>query len=244
MTVNHPKTSVVIPTLNEEKYIAKSLVSFKKQTYKNFEIIVVDGGSTDNTLSIAKKFGAKVVRLTNSNICQARQEGLEKATGEIVVGADADNTYPQDHLERIVNNFDKYPDAIAVVGGGVFEKKPLWGHYGWKFQYWIINIIYKLTGFVLYAPAFNISYLRKRMLQIGGYKTYLDYGGDELDILERLRKAGRIIFDENLVSYASSRRLRGGVLSTLFLHWIYYYWLNYILAKIFKKTVLRGQPVR
>lgn len=244
MAENTPKISVVIPALNEEKYLGKCLESFQNQTFKDFETIVADGGSTDKTREVAQKFGAKIIQLENSNICQARQAGLEEARGEIVVGADADNTYPADHLERIVGNFHKYQGTIGVVGGGIFEKHPFWGYYGWKFQYWVINIIFKLSGFVLYGPAFNMSFLRKKLLEIGGYRTYLDYGGDEMDILERLRKVGRVIFDENLVSYASSRRLREGSIFKVFLHWIYYYYLNYFLAKIFKKQILRGKPVR
>ncbi len=244
MTDKKPYISVVIPALNEEKYIRNCLDSFRKQSFIDFEILVIDGGSKDNTISIAKKYGAKVFSLSGSNICQARQRGLKEASGEIYVGADADNIYPKDHLQRIADNFVKYKDAVAVVGGGIFEKNPAWTYYLWRLIYFLINLFYRLTGYVLYAPAFNISYKKDVFLKIGGYTTYLDYGGDELDVLSRLRRVGKIIFDNKLNSYASSRRTREGILKAFFLHLIFYYYLSYLLAKIFKRTIIKGQGVR
>ena len=56
-----PKISIVIPSLNEEKFLPILLESITKQTFKDFEVIIADAGSKDNTVEIAKKFGAKVV---------------------------------------------------------------------------------------------------------------------------------------------------------------------------------------
>ena len=57
-----PAISVVIPAFNEEKYLPACLEALKKQTFKNYELIVVDNNSTDKTAQIAKKFGARVVK--------------------------------------------------------------------------------------------------------------------------------------------------------------------------------------
>ena len=63
-----PKISVVIPTLNEEKYLPFCLESLTKQTFKEFEIIIADGNSTDKTQEIAHKYTKKVIRTINHSI--------------------------------------------------------------------------------------------------------------------------------------------------------------------------------
>lgn len=244
MNSKNPKISVVIPALNEEKYIGHCLESFKKQTFVNFELIVVDGGSTDNTCRLAQNYGAEVFKITGSNICQARQKGAEEAKGDIIVGADADTTYPPSHLDRIEADYNQNKQIVAVGGGGIFERKPFWTYWGWKIAYFIIGKIFKAFGFVVYIPAFNFSFQKDIFKKIGGYRTYLDFGGDELDILERLKKAGRVYFDQNLTTYPSSRRAKLGFWQLLIKHTLIDYYLNYFLAKVFRRTIIKGKPVR
>ena len=76
-----PSISIIIPTLNEEKYIERCLKSLKNQSFRNFEIIVSDSYSTDDTVKIAKKYGAKVV-LTKKLVQQlVEMKELEKQRG-------------------------------------------------------------------------------------------------------------------------------------------------------------------
>ena len=83
---NRPRFSVVIPCYNEELYIADALKSLQKQDFTgDYEVIVVDNNSTDNTATLAKKHGAKVVHEKRPGICWARQAGTEAARGEIVI---------------------------------------------------------------------------------------------------------------------------------------------------------------
>lgn len=244
MKLNLPLISVVIPTLNEEKYLPKCLASLKNQTFKNFEVIIADGGSKDSTIKIANKYGAIVAVIPGSNVTTARQKGIEQAKGEIIVGADADTIYPSNYLEKIIADFKKDEKIIAVGGGGIFERKPWWLYLNWRFVYFLIGQLFQLFGFVLYIPAFNFSFKKNEFLKIGGYNTYLDFGGDELDILERLKKRGKVYFDTKLLVYPSSRRASVGFFQLLIKHTLIDYYLNYLLAKIFKKTIIRGQPVR
>lgn len=241
---NYPLVSVVIPTLNEEKYLPHCLLSLTKQTYKNFEIIVSDGGSTDNTIQAAKSFKAKIVIIPHSTITIARQKGVAEALGDIIVGADADTTYPPNHLEMIVSDFQKDQNIVAVGGGGEFESKPWWVHISWRAAYFIFGKIFQWLGVVVYAPAFNLSFKKNVFNKIGGYNTYLDFGGDELDMLARLKRVGRVYFDVRLHPNPSSRRAKVGFWSMLIKHTLIDYYLNYFLAKIFKKPILRGKPVR
>ncbi len=99
--------SVVIPALNEESSLPDCLESLKNQDYKGeYEIIVADNGSTDNTAGIAKGFGAEVVFCRDKkSVFSARQAGANAARGDIIAQADADTVYPRDWLAKIANHF-------------------------------------------------------------------------------------------------------------------------------------------
>ncbi len=101
-----PKFSVVIPTLNEEKYLPRLLDSLVRQTQKNFEVIVIDGKSKDNTLSVAKGYAKKLPQyyaflLKHANTSLQRNEGAKRARGEWLVFLDADSIVLPFFFERI-----------------------------------------------------------------------------------------------------------------------------------------------
>lgn len=94
------KISVIIPAYNVEKYIERSINSILKQTYKPFEIIIVDDGSTDNTANIIKGYGGRVNYYYNENGGQssARNYGILKAKGDWIAWLDADDEWRENHL--------------------------------------------------------------------------------------------------------------------------------------------------
>ena len=239
-----PFVSVVIPTLQEGKYLRCCLESLAKQSYASYETIVVDGGSTDETLDIAREFGATIVPAPGSTMVIARQIGAQVARGEIIVGADADTSYPEDHLTCVVATFERDARIVAVGGIGVFEPEPWWCYRIWIATYFIYATIYWLTGSVVYVAASNFSYKKAAFEQIGGYTTYLEVAGDELDILAKLKKAGKVAFDTQLIVYPSSRRARYGFFSYYMRFGIIGYGFGYLLARIFKRIVIKYRPVR
>lgn len=242
--------SIVIPTLNEEQYLSRCLSSISQQSYRNFEVIFVDGGSKDKTVANTHEWlrkgkqQGKVITVKNSNVCSARDIGLRIARGKIIVGVDADTIYPNNYFQHVADSYRKNPHAIAVVGPGILTQAPLWAMLFWKTIYTLIILLYRLTGFVMYAPAFNLSYIKDAFLALGGYNTRLDFGGDELDVLERLKKAGKVVYLPDLVPTTSGRRYRVGIFRFFFKHMLYYYWLNYILRKYFGIQIIRAKPVR
>ena len=76
------KISVVIPTYNEAKYLPTALESFKNQTFKDYELIIADGKSSDDTEKIARKYTSNFITVKNSNVVKARDAGLKAAKGE------------------------------------------------------------------------------------------------------------------------------------------------------------------
>lgn len=94
--------SVIIPTYNEEKDIENCLKSLISQSIKNIEIILVDDGSTDNTLEIAKKYDIIILKQNHQGPGAARNLGARKAEGDILIFVDADMTFKRDYLKNLV----------------------------------------------------------------------------------------------------------------------------------------------
>lgn len=113
----NPKISIVIPCYNVEKYIAKCIDSVINQTYGNLEIICINDGSTDRTLSLIENFriGDKRIVLIdqeNKGLSTTRNLGIEKSTGEYILFVDSDDWLEYDCLERILNVQGQY-DVIC-----------------------------------------------------------------------------------------------------------------------------------
>ncbi len=111
------KFSVIVPTYNDEKVIEKCLQAIKKSDYKEYELIVVDDGSSDDTLCMAQKYADRVVSLSlNQGRSIARNQGALVASGEILLNIDSDVVIYRDTLEKIHNYFRKYPELDAITG--------------------------------------------------------------------------------------------------------------------------------
>lgn len=113
------KASIIIPTLNEEEYIENSLKQFLAQSYSNLEIIVVDGGSTDNTQKIVKSFSelhsnVKLIVAERSGPAKARNVGCKESTGEVIFLIDADmDSINKEFVERAMAKFED-EDVVGV----------------------------------------------------------------------------------------------------------------------------------
>ena len=113
----NPYISVVVPVRNGSEYISKCLLGLKESTYKPFEVIVVDDASTDNTVEVSRKTGAKIITLDiQSGPAAARNRGAESARGDIVLFVDADVVINNDTLALIAKAFTENPDTSAVFG--------------------------------------------------------------------------------------------------------------------------------
>jgi glycosyltransferase involved in cell wall biosynthesis len=105
--------SIIIPLYNKERFINAALQSVLKQRHQNFEIIVVDDGSTDGGPSRVKAIQDRRIHLiqqTNAGVSCARNRGIEQAKGDLVCFLDADDWYLPDYLENIVSMANQYPD--------------------------------------------------------------------------------------------------------------------------------------
>ncbi len=119
------RVTIIVPCFNEDKVIKASLESLKKQTYQNYEIIVVDDGSSDDTFKIAKRMEfndgkRRLIAVTKENggKANALNLGIEMAKGELFLAVDADSVLSTDALELMVPYFDD--PRVGAVAGSVY----------------------------------------------------------------------------------------------------------------------------
>lgn len=111
-----PLISIVIPTLNEENNIGHTLECLARQDLRDFEVIVVDGGSTDRTAEIARTHGARVILAEHAGISYQENLGGSTAMSQLIAFTQADTLVPPDWLRKIVREFGADPDLVAVTG--------------------------------------------------------------------------------------------------------------------------------
>ena len=112
------KFSVVIPLYNKEHYIEKTIRSVLDQTCSDYEVIVVDDGSKDNSLALARKFESDRVRVIpqeNQGVSVARNTGILNAGGEFICFLDADDEWRPDYLATIEGLTEQYPESAIFV---------------------------------------------------------------------------------------------------------------------------------
>ena len=116
--MNEQMVSVIMPAFNTVQWISDAIHSIKSQTYKNWELIIVDDGSTDNTTEKIKSLfedeRIKIFRQKNSGPAVARNRGVEEAQGEFMAFLDADDLWFEDKLTKQVEHFHSHPELGLI----------------------------------------------------------------------------------------------------------------------------------
>jgi glycosyltransferase involved in cell wall biosynthesis len=199
-----PKVSVVVPTMNEMKYIQPCIDSLKKQTYKDFEIVCIDA-STDDTPKICAAAGWKIVKQKSKGISLARAEGFAATTGQIIACTDSDTAVDPQWIERIAKAFED--EKVVCAYGPVYF---LDGNWAYKF-FGAIGF----TGFLLWnrflgkdhIAGMNFAVRKSAYDAIGGFRADL-VTAEDVDLGLRIRKLGKMIYDKKICVYTSVRRLQ------------------------------------
>ena len=123
----NPFFSVIIPLFNKENEIKSTLESVLSQTFQDFEVIVIDDGSTDNGKKIVEDFNnskIKLISTRNNGVSKARNIGIEEAKGALVAFLDADDIWFENHLQLLAELFNNYPNAgILATNYEIFYNK-------------------------------------------------------------------------------------------------------------------------
>ncbi len=118
-----PKFSIIIPVYNVEEYIEKCLESVKNQTYKDYEVIIVNDGTKDNSMEIAEKYPFTIISQENQGLSVARNTGVKHATGEYILFLDSDDYLEKDTLKEIEKSLSNNPDIVRFQIKEVYEDK-------------------------------------------------------------------------------------------------------------------------
>ncbi|MEW5815167.1 MAG: glycosyltransferase [Spirochaetota bacterium] len=166
------RISIVIPTLNEEQYLPKLLAGIKKQTFTDYEVIVADAGSKDKTVSMAKEYGAKVVK--GGSPAVGRNAGARAAKGDFLFFLDADVKLPKDFLKNAYDEMqDRYIDLATCEFIPLSSLK-------------LDKVIHSITNFIIRmtlkidpkAYGFCIFVTKRLFDRIGGFDETVKVGED------------------------------------------------------------------
>ncbi len=128
MKYNTPFFSVIVPVYNRESFIVSCINSILDQDFDNYEIICVDDGSTDNSISFLNAFQDKRIRIIqhdkNLGRCIARNTGIKEAKGKWLCFLDSDDTYYPNHLSSHKKLIDLYPSQNAFATEQLWDNKP------------------------------------------------------------------------------------------------------------------------
>lgn len=228
------KISIIVPAYNSERTIERCIDSISQQTYKNFELILVDDGSNDKTPRLLDDYAQlderiKVIHKANGGVSSARNAGLENATGEYITFCDADDLLLEYALENYINSFESNESVDAVFSKYVSVdsgKKPSHDVCSIVSQH---NIVDKTNAIKMaysynekyYVTIWNKAFKRSLIFRNGDYLHFSDFswGEDELWLMQLLDVASAVdcIDSINYVWIQENNSLtRGGGTSGLY----------------------------
>lgn len=188
-----PRVSVVVASYNGGRTLATCLDSLGKLRYPNYEVILVDDGSTDDTPEIAKRFpNVRYIRQQNWGLSYARNAGILAATGQIVAFTDSDCRADEDWLYYLVNDLLK-TNAAAIGGPNYLPPE----------DNWIAAAVSASPGAPCHVllddrtaehiPGCNMAFWKWALEEIGGFDPIFRKAGDDVDVCWRLMQRGRKI---------------------------------------------------
>lgn len=236
--------SIIIPTLNEEKVLERTLKHLRELRLVQYEIIVSDGRSSDKTLEIARRLADKVVVYqgqARQTIGQGKNLGAEAAVGEYLVFIDADIFIPEvkEFFAKAVSLFE---NNARLAGLTVFlQVFPEDATFFDRIFFAIANRLFQIQNNFLRigAAAGEFQMVRAEVFrQLGGYNQTMAVGEDT-DFFARLSKIARTWAESSLRVFHTSRRAHSLGWAKLLRLWL----VNFVYVKIFKKSFSREWTV-
>jgi glycosyltransferase involved in cell wall biosynthesis len=211
------RISVIVPTLNEEKYLRQTLRSLAEQSFRNFELIVKDGVSQDNTVEIAKEFADLVLSEKDVSIGDARNQGAKRAKGDVLAFLDADTFLDKDALEIVAEDFALYDITLLLPKYSPIEhdvsvvpkiEREMNRFFVGFENYWRKHADKFCAG--MFMPVSSAAFRR-----VGGFNRRVRCIED-IELSYRLRRIGNVLNDYRAKAYFSFRRfILSGYIGTL-----------------------------
>ncbi|MCI7430013.1 MAG: glycosyltransferase [Bacteroidales bacterium] len=233
--------SVVIPLYNKEKHIADTIRSVLIQSFQDFEVVVVDDGSTDNSAIVVEGLLSKddrlhLIKQANEGVCSARNKGIEVARGEFVAFLDADDQWDVDFLAEIVKMQKEFPLAALwginfaeLYGGKLVRELPTGLPKGYRGY---VDNYFDMPGRVsdLFCSS-SVVIRREAFAKVGLFDTRLKYSED-IDMWYRIILNYPVAFyDRYMVSYFYDADNRTMNRTHCLCDWLPYYCDKYVQYK-------------
>ncbi|MFM7205716.1 MAG: glycosyltransferase [Planctomycetaceae bacterium] len=184
-----PRVSVVVCSYNGGRTLAECLASLGRLRYPDYEVILVDDGSTDNTPAIAARFAeVRTIRQENRGLSAARNAGLSAATGEIVAYTDSDCFAEPDWLTHLVHQLES--TGADAVGGPNLSPDDGWLAACVAAAPGQPTHVLESDQVAEHVPGCNMAYRRALLEQINGFDPQFLRAGDDVDVCWRLQQAG------------------------------------------------------
>lgn len=217
------KFSVIIPLYNKAPYIRKALESVLAQTYADYELVIIDDGSTDGSAEIAEAIlqdpassPHRLIRQANSGVSAARNNGVAQASGDYIAFLDADDWWEPTYLERMAQLIEDYPEAGLYACNYIYYK-PGKTHVALDIPTGYINYpkAYYESGAM---PVTSITAIIPRAVfdEMGGFRNHL-WMAEDFDLWIRIALAYKMVFlDEPLAYYNQEVQLKWRALGKLY----------------------------
>lgn len=184
-----PRVSVVVCSYNGGTTLAQCLRSLEALDYPDYEIILVDDGSTDDTRAITARFPAvRALHQTNQGLSVARNAGLHAATGSIIAYTDSDCFADPDWLTHLVHQLER--SGAAAVGGPNLSPEDGWRAACVAASPGQPTHVLENDQTAEHIPGCNMAYRREALLAINGFNPKYRQAGDDVDLCWRLEQAG------------------------------------------------------
>jgi poly-beta-1,6 N-acetyl-D-glucosamine synthase len=203
-----PRISLVVPAYNEAKTIRSCVQSLQELDYSDYEVIVVDDGSTDSTFEeVSHIKGAKIIQQQNQGKPRALNNGIRASTGEVIVTVDADTIIDKEALRNIAKRFSSDKRLGAVAGNVKVNPEPKIMNSVQSAEYATgINLVRKgqsVLGCVMIVPG-PIAALKREAVEKVGYFSD-DTFAEDFDITVKILKAGyRVEYEEKSLAYTDA----------------------------------------
>jgi glycosyltransferase involved in cell wall biosynthesis len=225
--------SIIIPTLNEERFLPSLLQDLKNQNYNKFEIIVCDANSNDKTVALAKAHDCEVLVSNVRNISHQRNLGALKAKSNILLFLDADTRLPQNFLEKSIEEFEKRKLDIAGFYIGTSSEKLLFKvakYYGY--------VIFTV-GNIFHPVAVGAAILVRKEWhkKVGGFDGNIFVGEDHYYARSIQKKGGKFGILKSTKIHFSVRRFEKYGFLRVFLEW-HYLVIYYLIKGPIKEKVV------
>lgn len=173
-----PLVSIIVPLYNKRGYVAQCVESVLAQTLKDFEVIVVDDGSTDGSENIAGRYPVKLISISNRGVSAARNAGVMNSTGEFILPLDADDWIDSEYLSKTVPQMEQ---GVGIVSTDMQR-------FGIQDSY--VPAVYRTAHQQFESNLIPVCSLirREAFVQTGGYVSGIDGYADWnlwIDILKR-----------------------------------------------------------